>query len=540
MNEKIQKYTESMKAFWSKRSKGQKGIFIGSFVLVIAIIITISFLTWNEKFVPLYSNLSLQEMSQVQAELDARGVPYEIGNGGATISVPEERAETLLVELAGQNIPSTGNIDFSFFSENASWGITDNEFSIMKLDAMRTELAKLIKSVDGISDANVMITLPQESVFLNDANETATASIVIHTELGHQFQENQIESLYHLVSKAIPNLPKENIIIRNQYLEYFDQASSMASSDQGIYTYQQGVKQDIEKDIQRRLQQMIGTMVGMEKVIVSVTADIDFTNENRVEELVTPVDLENMEGLPVSIETISETYSGNQDIGGVPGAGDEDITGYQGVDGNSDGDYELLKETINNEFNRIRKEIVESPYKVRDLGVQVAIDNVSSIEGETVQYLTQQEQNSVETGISSIINSIITTSIDKDYGDIDPTEKVSIVFQEFSGVNTIGQEGMTTGTSIFSSGSTWLYIVGAILLIGIIIVGIVLMKNRRKQEEEVFESISRNVATASPEIPDLQTEGNTETDIRKHQLEKLAKDKPEEFAKLLRSWMAED
>ena len=42
---------------------------------------------------------------------------------------------------------------------------------------------------------------------------------------------------------------------------------------------------------------MLGTIIGYDKVVVSVTADIDFSQENREENLVTPVDEENMEGL---------------------------------------------------------------------------------------------------------------------------------------------------------------------------------------------------------------------------------------------------
>ena len=33
-----------------------------------------------------------------------------------------------------------------------------------------------------------------------------------------------------------------------------------------------------------------------------------------------------------------------------------------------------IEETINYEVNRIRKEIVESPYKIRDLGIQVMVE----------------------------------------------------------------------------------------------------------------------------------------------------------------------
>ena len=50
--------------------------------------------------------------------------------------------------------------------------------------------------------------------------------------------------------------------------------------------------------------------MGTDKVVVSVTADIDFTQENREENLVTPVDEENMEGIAISAQKITETYTG--------------------------------------------------------------------------------------------------------------------------------------------------------------------------------------------------------------------------------------
>src|SRR5690625_4382477 len=226
-------------------------------------------------------------------------------------------------------------------------------------------------------------------------------------------------------------------MIINQYSEYFDSVATQDHSEHSEYTYQQTIKKDIERDIQRRLQHMLGAMVGTDSVIVSVTADIDFTKENRVEELVEPVDLENMEGLPVSIESIHETYSGGQDAGQIVGTGEGDIPDYPAVDESGDGEYELVKETINNEFNKIRKEIVESPFKVRDLGIQVAVDSVRENAGNEIQYLSQQEQNAVESGISSILHSMINTSIDKEFGEINPEEKISIVFQEFSSTPTL-------------------------------------------------------------------------------------------------------
>jgi len=530
-NEKIMKLKETARTFWSKRSKSQKGLLIGSIVAVIALVAVISLFTTNTKYVPLYNNLSLQEVGQIKTELETRGIPFELDKGGTTIMVPSEQADGLLVDLAGLGIPNSGSIDYSFFSENSSWGITDNEFNIMKLDAMQTELANLIKSIDGINDATVMINMPKEPVFVNEATQPTSASIVIETAPGYRFEGNQINSLYQLVSKAVPNLQPEDITIMNQYFEYYDQNSQNSPGFQDAYTYQQTVKKDIERDLQRRVQQMLGTMVGMDNVIVSVTADIDFTQENRVEEIVEPADPENMEGLPVSIETIRETYSGEgAEVGGIGGTGEGDTPNYPGAEEGQNGDYEYIKETINNEFNRIHKEIIESPYKVRDLGIQVAVDNVKSRTNDDTEYLSQQDMMVVEDGITSILNSIITTSIDAGYGDIVPEEKTSIVFQEFSGSNTAIQE---PGFQI----PLWMYIVGAVLLVIIIILIILLFV--RKPKNQVEEIRQEAFVTESIEsIPEVTEE--TESIQRRKQLEKMAKDKPEEFAKLLRGWIGED
>ncbi|WP_042223773.1 flagellar basal-body MS-ring/collar protein FliF [Oceanobacillus manasiensis] len=532
MKEKIMSWKESTTGFWKKRSNTQKGVFIGSIFLVILLISGILFLSPGTKLVPLYSNLSLQEVGQIKTELETRGIQYELQDGGTSINVPETQVDTLLVDLAGQGLPNSGNIDYSFFSENASWGVTDNEFNVMKLDAMQTELANLMKGIDGIESAEVMINMPEDPVFVSDAAQEASASIVVNTTPGYQFEGNQMESLYHLVSKAVPNLPADNIVIMNQYFEYFDRNSQTANGTQDAHTYQQSVKKDIERDIQKRLQQMLSAMVGGENVIVSVTSDIDFTQENRTENLVEPADEENMEGLPVSVETIQETYSGNPPVGGNAGTGDEDIANYQGAAEGENGDYELVKETVNNEYNRIQREIVESPYKVRNLGIQVAVNNVKNDDGDTVEYLSQQEQTTVEEGISSILNSITTTTIDAEFEQTAPEGNVSITFQEFSGKQA------NTAVPTTASISLWMYVAGGALLLIIIVLVIMLLRNRGEEEEIIEESYTSEETPV--EIPDLPENEQTESEVRRKQLEKIAQDKPEDFAKLLRSWIGED
>ena len=103
---------------------------------------------------------------------------------------------------------------------------------------------------------------------------------------GYQFSDAQIKGLYQLVSKSVPNLPTDNIVIMNQYFEYFDLNNANNSSHASTLRHNNDIKKQIERDIQQQVQTMLGTLMGQDKVVVSVSADIDFTQEKREEDLV--------------------------------------------------------------------------------------------------------------------------------------------------------------------------------------------------------------------------------------------------------------
>jgi flagellar M-ring protein FliF len=528
MNETFNKYKEKLNTLWSSRTKKQK-VMYGTAVLVIILAIAITgFLSTRTNLVPLYSNLAPSETGSIKENLDGRGVVSEITDGGSTIMVPSEMVDTLKVELAAEGIPNSGSIDYSFFSQNAGFGMTDNEFNVMKLDAMQTELSNLMKGIEGVQDANVMITLPEKGVFISEETEQASASIVLNTKPGINFDQKQIKSLHHLVSKSVPNLPTDNIVIMNQFFEYFE-LENENSSFGGTVVQQMDIKNRIEKDIQKQVHSMLGTLIGFNKVVVSVTTDIDFTQENSEVNQVTPVDEENMEGIAVSVQRITETFSGNgQAAGGVPAAEDNgDGLGTYVEGDNANGDYERIEETINNEVNRIRKEIVESPYKVRDIGIQVMVEPPDP---EDLNSFPQDRQED----ISQILSTIIRTSIDKDAGtELTPEaieDKIVVSVQPFNGKMEFEQEAA-------SALPWWTYVVGGILLAVIILLIFLMFRKNKKvvEEEVVYEEEEHPV-----NIPDIGSEKETEGSARRKQLEKMAREKPEEFAKLLRSWLADE
>ncbi|RWR14120.1 flagellar basal-body MS-ring/collar protein FliF [Siminovitchia fortis] len=523
----------NLKEYWIQRTKKQKIVFVSSAIILLLFIIILTVLLTRTAMVPLYTNLSPSETGAIKEELDARGVKSEITENGTTIRVPEGNAENLMVELAAEGIPKSGNIDYSFFSENAGFGMTDNEFNVLKLDATQNELAALIKGIDGIEDANVMITMPEKSVFVKEDNEEASASIILQTKPGHDFNEKQIKSLYHLVSKSVPNLPTDNIVIRNQYLEYFD-LNDGSYADSGI-DQQMKIKERLERDIQRQVQQMLGTLMGHEKVITSVTADIDFTQENREENLVTPVDEENMRGIAISAQRITETFSGDEaQAGGIPQGGDPADSGasqYMEGSGNS-GDYEKSEETLNYEVNKVRKEIVESPYKIRDLGIQVMVEPPDP--EEPASFPEERRED-----ITQLLSTIVRTSIDKESGtdisDAAIDDKVVVTVQPFNGNMDRGED---SSKSVLP---WWGYVIGGILVAIIALLIFLWTRSRARKAEELEEMTAiAEDKPAEPPKPTIEELAAQKAAENRERLEELAKDNPEQFANLLRTWLAEE
>ncbi|MGG0657931.1 flagellar basal-body MS-ring/collar protein FliF [Rummeliibacillus pycnus] len=531
MNERLKNIRTKFGGFWGSRTKVQKGTIIGSILSVLIIASIITYFATRVTYAPLYSDLSSAEVGQIKEQLDSKGVKYQITNGGTAISVPENQVDNLKVDLASQGFPQSGQIDYSFFSKNAGFGMTDNEFNVLKLASMQTELANLMKEVKGVKDAKVMLTLPQQGVFVSDSQQEASASIVLNTEPGYQFTDSQIQTLYNLASKSVPNLKPENIVITNQYFEYYD-LNSQSPSGNGIASTdaekQLAVKKQIERDLQRQVQTMLGQLMGPGKAAVSVTTDIDFTQEKRKEDLVEPVDKKNMAGIQISAQKISETYTGTgATAGGTPEAGTntDNFTNYQsGANGN--GDYEKTQDTVNYEVNRIHRQIQESPYRIRDIGIQVLIEPPKPNDPTSLPAATQ-------TDIKNMLNSIVLTSIDKN-------EAGQLTNAQLNQKVTVGVEklnGNTTPVVAQNSIPWWIWVIGGILLVVIILLVFFIIRSRRKDE---YEDEEYDYEENSLEVDDISEEKETETTLRRKQLEKMAKEKPDEFAKLLKTWITED
>ena len=186
------------------------------------------------------------------------------------------------------------------------------------------------------------------------------------------------------------------------------------------------LQKKFENDVRNNVKQFLSQIVGEDKVNVLVASKLNFDKETRKENLVTPVDVDNMKGIEISVQEIQKSYTGaSNPTGGVAGTGQEEVPGYPSSDATGNSTSEESSSTINYDVNRIAKDIISSPYTVKDLTINVAVEPPN---GET------ELQGPVQDAIENILVNIVRASL-ADSGtiisDADLTKKVSVMSQGF-------------------------------------------------------------------------------------------------------------
>ncbi|KGM46467.1 flagellar basal-body MS-ring/collar protein FliF [Neobacillus niacini] len=528
MNQQIRDFKEKYIDFWNSVSKKRRFLFIGIFIaIIVALSLSIFFLS-RSTYVPLFTTeMSQKEIGDIKAELDQEGfTDYKLDRNGTTILVPKEDVDQLLVSLAAKGLPETGTISFFDMTKDLQFGATDRQLDAMEKEALQGEVADLLRHVEGVKNAAVVITTPQESLFVQpDEKEQASASAVIELEPGYQLKPQEIEVLYHLVSKSVPNLPKENIVMTDQSGQGLGLPEQLTGALDN-YEQQRKIQKDIEADIQKDLQQMLGTVIGQNKVLVQAFVRLNFDQVKKREDLVQPA-AEN-EGIAVSVEEISKNYSGKDTTSGVDGTGESDIAGYAGTNPSQENTSEEVEKRVNYEVNRITNEIVQSPYKIEDLTINVGVEPPNP---ENPASLTQETKDSIQQILSNVVRTALSSN--DALTDQDVQSRITVFSQEFNGKAEMPK--LEEEASILPAWAWWKYaLIGAGGLV-LFIVLIALLRRRKSKEEEddpfpVFQEAP---------VKTVELKEDEKVAIKK-QVEQMAMQQPEEFVGLMRNWLSRD
>lgn len=523
MNEKFAQYRERLTQFWGQMGRKQK-IWLGASVcgILVAIILMTVIFTKTE-YELAFKNLDATDAAAVIQYLDDNGIEYQISSNGKNISVPSKVASKVKIDAGSQGLVQNGSIGFDLFSNKSSQlGTTENEFNVMYQSAFNGEVQKLLNGLQGVESSKVLINRPEESVFLRPEDTSkATASIRINFVPGYRPSQKEIDGYYNLVKVAVPDLELEDIVIASpQGVLTSSEAGGNDTSGMDAIALQFQIQQKFESEVAKSVQQFLSSFVDINKTVVSVSSSINFDKKVSKEDLVKPLENNNNNGIIISEELNNSSFTGSAGAaGGVAGTGETDIPSYDAASQNS-GSSETSSQFRNYDVNRITNNIESAPFVLRDLSINVAIDE-SAISDEAsrtqiMNYLTTFVRGKLADSGQDVNNDQL---IEK---------KVSLIARKFSEGNATASAG---GIS-----TTWAIGIGAALLA--LIGGLVVMLARKRKQP--IEEQMEMAPPAKVEYPTLDLETVSSENQARKNLETLAKRKPDEFVNLLRTWLVDE
>lgn len=259
----------------------------------------------------LYSELESADAASVVEHLKSQKVKYEIRGDGGTIAItPASMVHEVRMSLASEGLPKGGAVGLEIF-EVANLGATTFQEKVKFQRAIQGELERTISSLDGIQSVRVHVTQPERSVFAKRGSPP-TASVMLKLRGETDLEKKQIKGIAHLVAGSVEGLNKENVSIVDVYGNLLypteEEEQGLAGESTRI-----GFQHDIERSYVQRVEQMLTKVLGPGKGVARVTAEMDFSSNEREEESYDPG------GQVLRSQRSVEEGDAQAQRGGVPG-----------------------------------------------------------------------------------------------------------------------------------------------------------------------------------------------------------------------------
>jgi len=494
------------------------GLIVGIFVVT----------SWLGKvtYSTLYSNLDSSEAGEIINYLNENKIPYELSDGGNTISVPSGDVYKARISLASQGMPRSGNVGYSIFDQS-NLGMTEFLQNLNFRRALEGELMRTIMQLSDVKAARVHIVMPKDRLFKEDKKD-ATASVVLKLRSPGCLSKSQIAGIAHLVASSVEGLKPGNISI----LDYDGNLlSSETKSDElaGLSSSQHEVRMNVEEYLEDKAQSMLDGLVGVGRSIVRVTAELDFQQVEKTSELYDPNST-----VVRSEEKTEETKSASEKQEEIAQSNDENT---------------IETSVTNYEINKTVEHIINSIGGIDRLSVAVLLDGKyqEAENADGVMELTYQARSQEDI---DRISAVVKNAIGFDTQRNDQIEVVNLPFDKTS--MEYEQDKLD---SIYQY--EMLYNIGK--KVGMVLLAIVAFLYLRKKLKKLFVSLGRILpqsttrvapqrpVTAAPSKAEAVEEEESQPDLEvKKRVPKLvdrmqetAKNRPEEIAKVIKTMMVE-
>lgn len=371
-------FLQTLKSLGPVRLAALGGVALATLLFLIVVIARMG----GETMTTVYTGLSASDGGAVIQRLEQLNIPYDASADGSRVSVPEAQAGRVKMLLAQDGIPAGGGVGYEIFNQPEGFGTTSFLQNINQQRALEGEIARSIRSIQGVGNARVQLVLPRRELFARDAQE-ARASVFL--ELRGQMGREQIAAIQHLVSAAVPQLEPGKVAI-------VDSRGNLLASGGGTdnVSAQQASAEEqkiaIEQRLSQRVEEILGRTVGFDKVRAQVTVELDMDSITTQSETFDPESQ-----VARSTQSTSESNQTNEV---APSGGDSPVSVQSNLPDAQAGTASAApttvptskstktEETTNFEISKTVQSQTRLPGTVKRVSVAVLVDGTYKTEGE--------------------------------------------------------------------------------------------------------------------------------------------------------------
>lgn len=530
MNEKWNEYVGKTKGFFEKIPKIQKTIILAAFLIVPVVIVAMSFFN-KEEYSILFSDLNRDEAGVIIGKIQEMDIPYKYENDG-TVQVASSREDEARAKLIAEGYPKSG-FSYDVFRDNVNMSTTDFEKKSYQIFDLQNRLAATIRMFEGVKDAQVTISPAGDRKYVLEKDKVdAKASIVVIMKDGSSPTENQVKGIRRLVTKSIPQLNIEDVVIldgNGEEVTVTDNASA-----EGATQIKAKLEREIESNIEKKVNKVISPIYGEDNIRISAHAELDL--DKKIKEMINYIPTASQRGVIAQEDLGTETEGGTIGARGIPGTEtNADIPVYSRAE--SQGNEKYLRDEVSLKYlvNQIKEQVENDAGELETLTVSLVINS---------DYIPQVEIDQLKELVG------VTAGIPTE----DVKEKVVVYFSEFAKPVEVPEETETeipVETILGIEKPLFfklLIAVGSVVFLLLFLIIFLLIRRRKKkklQAENLFDTSETELALAEQkkrlqeqlanrEMLELKDE---ETVMVRNRIRDFAESNPEASAELIRGWL---
>jgi flagellar M-ring protein FliF len=486
----------------------------GSVAVAIVFLMLVMNFASKPSYSTLLTGLDPAQTGKITTALDAKGIGYELQNGGTALAVNSSQTSEARIALAAGGLLGSSQPGFSLLDKQ-QLGASNFQQQVTYERALEGQLDQTIQQIQGVDSAQVNLVIPnQQDQLFADTSQSSSASVLLSAP---NLDSGSVKGIAQLVASSVPGLSAGKVTITDGSGALLWPTSSGTSGDSGGLPAAQAANQHYNAMMAAQVDAVLAQTLGPGKAQAVVSADL---NDNQA----TQQSLHYTgKGIPLAQQKSNETLAGGSGTtGGVTGT----VPAYAATGATGSSNY---KNTTSNTTFGVDKTITNSTIAPGAINRQT----VSVLVNSTVP----------ASSVPAIKNAVAAAvGLNPKRGDL-----ITVSQLPFAKTATTSPKAAAAGTSKMIG-----YAKYGVIGLGALLFLFFTTRALRRREKETFPQPTWLSELEMPRpLAALAGGGEAPTEIRqlsssppssapRRQVEQLVEREPDRVAQQVRAWMSED